>query len=76
MREKCEQRLKNLMVIDNNDSCVKVDNIVKAEMYYVLKNYLEIIDNSMELTIDVQDGCVYNINFKCLGRGIKNVKCL
>ena len=51
MREKCEQRLKNLMVIDNNDSCVKVDNIVKAEMYYVLKNYFEIIVNSIELSI-------------------------
>ena len=46
MRNVCEERLNAMKIIDKSDVSSKIDGVIKAEMVYVLKNYLDLILDS------------------------------
>ena len=43
MQSYCENRLKNMLIKDKQDNPQKVTGVLKSEILYVLKNYMEIL---------------------------------
>ena len=74
MRKVCEERLNAMKIIDKSDVSSKIDGVIKAEMVYVLKNYLDLILDSVEIKIDIADIGLYKLKLECLSRNIKGVK--
>lgn len=76
MTKKCEERLKDMMLIDNSNTPSKMERVIKAEVYYVLKNYLEIVGDSLDIDIELMDNGLYKLKMECVSKSIKGVKCL
>ena len=53
--EKCENRLKSIIVLDKQEVPKKLDKLIKAEMLYLLRNYFDICAEDLELNINVND---------------------
>ena len=70
----CEDRLKNMMIIDKSDNPSKIIRVVKAELYYVLRNYFEIDKDDMQLEMSVADNGRYILKLVCESRTIKSAK--
>ena len=57
----CEKRLKQVLVLDKqiNNSII---NIIKSDVLYALKNYMEITANDINLDLDIDEFGFYNLN--------------
>jgi septum formation topological specificity factor MinE len=62
----CEDRLKNILITDKKQNPQKIENIVKSEVYYIIKNYFELSIDDFNVNIDVDHNNKYvvNINFE------------
>lgn len=56
----CENRLKNVLVMDKNISGNML-NVLKSEVLYVLKNYMEIAANDLNVDICIDEFGFYDI---------------
>ena len=54
-------RLKNMMIIDRQESSSKINRLLKAEILYVLKNYFDIVAEEFEVSINVDQTGRYDI---------------
>lgn len=63
----CENRLKSILVVDKKENPLKIINVVKSELLYVLKNYMDINAENFDVEIFVNEKGEYvlNINGKC-----------
>ena len=63
----CEDRLKNILISDKKQNPKKIEKIIKAEVYHIVKNYFELTLDNFSVNIDVSNDQKYvvNINFEC-----------
>ena len=54
-------RLKDMLASDKKSSPVKLESIVKSEIVYLLKNYMEIEANNVEFSISLNEDNKYVI---------------
>lgn len=56
-----EDRLKNVLVKDKEETPNKLLNILKSELMRVLKNYMEISENSLDIAFNLNGDGYYNL---------------
>ena len=69
----CETRLRNLMIKDKGDTTSRINNVLRAEIMYVLKNYFELQDYDMDIDILINSRGYYEVLIKAECRNIKRV---
>ena len=47
----CENRLRDMLIVDKRENPSKIERLLKAEMFYLLRNYFEF--NAEDLTIEI-----------------------
>lgn len=57
------ERLKSVLIQDKKENPVKIINVLKSEIIYVLQNYMEITGEDMEFDIVVNSEGKYIVNF-------------
>lgn len=67
----CQERLKNVLTKDKSDSPNRIMNVLKSELLYVLKNYMEISSQNVELSMVVNQNGYYEINLFATVRRLK-----
>lgn len=67
----CVDRLKNMMVIDKQESSSKINRLIKAEVLYVLKNYFDIVAEELSVSVNVGNDGKYEI---CIAGKCDNIK--
>ena len=71
---KCEKRLKNIMITDKKDNPVRIERVLKAELINVVRNYFEVNNDDIELSILINGNGLYDIQVNILSRAIKFVR--
>jgi len=56
-------RLKNMLINDKKDNPNKIVGLIKSEIYYVLKNYMDINQDDIFFDIGIDNDGVYQISF-------------
>lgn len=69
----CEERLKEMIVIDKQDSPQKMNKLIKSEIIFLLKNYFDLTADDVALNIDVDEYGRYIISMSASARNIRNV---
>lgn len=72
----CAERLRNVLVSDKKDNPNKILNVLKSDLIYVLKNYMEITCDDMDLTIQVTNTGTYTISMMANVKRIKTLNCI
>ncbi len=54
-------RLKDMLSVDKKSNPIKLENVVKSEIVYLLKNYMEINSNDVEFSITLDNENKYNV---------------
>ncbi len=73
MQKYCETRLRNMMIKDKGENARKIDGVLRAEILYVLKNYLELEEYDMDIDISINQKGFYDLTIKAECRNIKSV---
>lgn len=55
-------RLKGMLTNDKKENPIKLENVIKSEILYVLKNYMEIKSDDVEFDINVNNDGKYEIS--------------
>lgn len=55
-------RLKGMLTNDKKENPIKLENVIKSEILYVLKNYMEIKCDDTEFNINVDNDGKYEIS--------------
>lgn len=69
----CNNRLKSVLVQDKQSNPVKIVNILKSEVLYALKNYMEITASDLFLNITVDEYGYYVLDIGARVRRLKTV---
>lgn len=64
-------RLKNVLSIDKNDNPIKITNVLKSDLIYLLSNYMEISPEDLDLVISVEQGGGYKLEVEAQVRRLK-----
>lgn len=56
-------RLKDMLSVDKKSNPIKLENVIKSEIVYLLKNYMELNSNDVDFTITLDNDNKYNIVF-------------
>lgn len=75
MKNLCQERLKNMIVIDKKENPQRLERLIKAEIYYVLKNYFDIRHDDLDVNLEVNADGQYVCNISCMSNTIKIAKC-
>lgn len=67
----CESRLKNVLVKNKEDNPLKIKNILKSEILHILKNYMEVSAENLDLDIFVDSSGYYQLHVVAKSRRIK-----
>ena len=54
-------RLKNVLSIDKNDQPVKITNVLKSDLLYLLSNYMEVSGDHLDVKIVSTAGGGYHL---------------
>ncbi|MBQ4558052.1 MAG: cell division topological specificity factor MinE [Clostridia bacterium] len=73
MQNYCENRLKKMLIKDKQDSPQKVTGVLKSEILYVLKNYMEVKDYDIDVDITISDNGYYKLIIQADCRNLKTV---
>ena len=71
-----EDRLKNVLVKDKNDSPYKVINILKSELLNILKNYMEVSQNDLNINFSLNNDGLYNLEIFAQVKRFKQVSAI
>lgn len=69
----CEERLKEMIVLDKQDSPQKMNRLIKSEMVFLLKNYFDVTAEDVSVDLDINEQGRYTIVVSALARNIRNV---
>ncbi len=58
------ERLKSVLVQDKKENPIKIINVLKSELLYVLKNYMEVTPEDIDFDIVVNAEGKYIVNFQ------------
>ena len=75
MKNLCEERLKNMLVIDKKENPQRIERLVKAEVYHILKNFFDIKSEDFDINIEVNADGQYVCNMSCVSSTIKIARC-
>ena len=67
----CENRLKNMLVLDKQEAPQKIDRLLKSELLFVFKNYFDICAEDLLLDISIDANGKYLISVNAESRNIK-----
>ncbi len=67
----CESRLKNVLVKNKEDNPLKIKNVLKSEILHILKNYMEVSAENLDLDIFVDNSGYYQLQVVAKARRIK-----
>lgn len=56
-------RLKDMLAVDKKSNPIKLESVVKSEILYVLKNYMELNSEDVEFNIVLDENNKYNVVF-------------
>lgn len=70
----CENRIKNMLVIDKQINPDKVSRLIKSEVLYVLKNYIDVCAEDVDVDIFFNENGFYEFNINGVFKNIKTVK--
>jgi septum formation topological specificity factor MinE len=71
----CENRLKNVLVLDKQIN-QSVLNVLKSDVLYVLKSYMEISADDLDLSINVDEFGFYDVKVNAKVRRLKSLSSL
>lgn len=74
LQKYCENRLRHVLIKDKQENPNKIINILKSELLYVLKNYMEIDAEDLTVNISVSDKGRYHIELEAFVKRLKMVK--
>ena len=60
-----DRRVRQLLINDKKDNPNKIINLIKSEMFYILKNYMEINIDDIDLDIGIDNDGKYLISMSC-----------
>ena len=72
----CAERLKNVLINDKKDNPNKILNVLKSDILYVLKNYMEISCDDVDLSIQVTHAGTYTVSMIANVKRIKTLNCI
>ena len=72
----CENRLKQVLYNDKKENPIKLINIIKSEILYVLKNYMEIKSENMDVFIDIDEYGRYSLEIKASINRLKMISAI
>ena len=72
----CTERLRNVLINDKRDNPSKIINVLKSDILYVLKNYMEINSDDLELDISVTSIGTYKITILANVNRLKTLNCI
>ena len=75
MKNLCEERLRNMLVIDKKENPQRIERLLKAEVIHILKNYFDINNGDMDLNLEVNESGQYVLSIMCVSNNIKIAKC-
>lgn len=75
MKNLCEERLRNMLVIDKKENPQRIERLLKAEVIHILKNYFDINNEDMDLNLEVNESGQYVLSIMCVSNNIKIAKC-
>ena len=68
---RCEDRLKNMMIIDKKENPARIERVLKSEILNVLKNYFEITGEDVDVVLSVGENGRYVFSVTGESRSIK-----
>ncbi len=71
-----EKRLNKALILEKHFSPEKIREVIKSDIFTVLKNYGEIEAKDLDFDIEILDDCYYQISFKAKLGSIKAFKTL
>ena len=72
----CNERLRNVLKSDKKDNPNKIINVLKSDILYILKNYMEITSDNLEVNISVTSTGVYNVTVLANVSRLKTLNCI
>ena len=69
--KKCEERLKDIIILDKQETPKKINRLLKSELLFLLKNYFEICAEDLSLDISITDSGKYYLKVEAESRNIK-----
>jgi len=72
----CENRLRQVLYNDKKENPHKVLNIIKSEILYVLKNYMEIKAEDMDIIINIDEFGSYKLEIKASINRLKMISAI
>jgi len=69
----CETRLRNMVIKDKKDNPQKINGVLKAELLYVLRNYLDLKEYDLDIDISINNKGYYHIVIEADCKNIKNI---
>mgnify|MGYP002711327105 FL=1 len=66
-----ETRLKKIISADKKENPIKIERLLKSEIYYILKNYFEINSEDMSLNLKINEDGKYQLQLNAISRSIK-----
>ncbi|MDR3293056.1 MAG: hypothetical protein LBT20_03010 [Clostridiales bacterium] len=66
-------RLKNVLMIDKIKSPSGIEDLLKSDIYGLLDNYFEVIPESIDVRLNIDDDNLYDIKISVKARYVKNV---
>lgn len=72
----CNERLRNVLKSDKRDNPNKILNVLKSDILYVLKNYMEITSDDLDVNINVTSTGTYSITILADVNRLKTLNCI
>lgn len=69
-----EERLSKALILEKHFNPEKIRNVIKSDIFSVLKNYGEIEAKDLDFDIEILDDCSYLVSFKAKLNSIKVFK--
>ena len=72
----CNERLRSVLINDKKDNPSKIINVLKSDILFVLKNYMDISSDNLEVGINMDSLGKYNITILATVQRLKTLNCI
>ena len=70
---KSEARLKQILVADKEENPLRIINVLKSDLLNTIKNYMEINNNDLDVSITIDEYGLFVFNAYAKVRRLKNL---
>ncbi len=64
-----------MLVIDKKENPQRIERVIKAEIFHILKNFFDMRNEDLDLSLEVDSLGRYVLNMTCVSNTIKIAKC-